>query len=95
MEIKVNNEAEEENENEVEEENEQVQQVEVGTAQFGIRGAITAIAGNNFMVAGQTIFLDPTQVNEFEHKGVLAVGKEVKVGGLSKMASNLHGRLKY
>lgn len=80
VEIKVKNEAEEENE--VEEENEQVEQVEVGAAQFEIRGEITAVVGNNFTIAGQTIFLDPTQVNEFEQKGVLAVGKEVKVEGV-------------
>ncbi len=81
VEIKIKNEAEEENELE---EDEQVQQVEVGATQFEIRGEITAIVGNNFMVAGQTIFLDPSQVSEFEQKGILAVGKQVKVEGVIK-----------
>lgn len=54
------------------------------TQQFEISGEITAIAGNNFVVSGQTIFIDPTQVREFEQKGVLAVGKRVKVEGIIK-----------
>lgn len=58
------------------------------TQKFEIRGEITAIAGNNFVVSSQTIFIDPTQVKEFEQKGVLAIGKRVKVEGIVKNGVN-------
>lgn len=51
---------------------------------FEIMGDISAIAGNNFVVSGQTIFIDPSQVKEFEQKGILQVGERVKVEGIVK-----------
>lgn len=54
------------------------------TQRFDIQGEITAVAGNNFVVSGQTIFIDPSQVKEFEQKGILAVGRRVKVEGIIK-----------
>lgn len=51
------------------------------TQQFDIRGEITAAAGNNFVVSGQTIFIDPSQIKEFEQKGIIAVGKRINVIG--------------
>jgi len=58
------------------------------TQKFEIRGEITVIAGNNFMVSGQTIFIDPNQVKEFEQKGILQVGKRVRVEGIVKNGIN-------
>lgn len=54
------------------------------TQRFNIKGEITAVAGNNFVVSGQTIFIDPSQVKEFEQKGILTVGERVKVEGIIK-----------
>lgn len=55
-----------------------------GDQEFEIMGEITAVVGNNFVVAGQTIFIDPAQVSEFEQKGILVEGERVKVEGVLK-----------
>ncbi len=51
-------------------------------ATFEIRGEITAVGSDTFMVAGQTIIVDPSMVTEFEQEGVLVVGSMVKVEGI-------------
>lgn len=56
--------------------------------EFEIMGEISAIAGNNFVVSNHTIFIDPSQVKEFEQKGILEVGKRVKVEGIVKNGVN-------
>lgn len=61
-----------------------VQKVEIEENKFEIRGQISAVSGNNFVVAGQTIFIDPSQVREFEQKGIVNVGDNVKVEGVIK-----------
>lgn len=52
--------------------------------EFEITGEITTVVGNNFVVAGHTIFIDPSQVHEFKQKGILEVGNRVKVKGIIK-----------
>lgn len=71
---------EEENEVEVRERFEQ--RVEIRGNEFEIRGEITKIEKDNFVVASQTIFVDPNLVGEFEQKGTLKVGKKVEVKGV-------------
>ena len=73
VEIKIKNEVKEEEE-----------KIEVEQDKFEIRGTITTVVGNNFTVAGQTIFLDPTQVSKFKQKGILEVNKKVKAEGIIK-----------
>lgn len=55
--------------------------VEIKSNSFEITGTITAISANTFTVAGQTITIDPSKVNEFEQKGILSIGNRVKVEG--------------
>lgn len=74
------NEAEIENE---EENNEEVNNnKQANNQRFEIKGEISSISGNTFVVLGQTITIDSTKVNEFEQKGILQVGKTVKVEGI-------------
>lgn len=56
--------------------------VEIHNNQFEVSGTIDSISGNSFVAAGQTIIIDPTQVSEFEQKGVLTIGNRVKVEGV-------------
>lgn len=81
--FKIKNEVEVENEND-EDENVSIPpatKVEIKANEFEIVGTITSISGNTFVVAGQTIVIDPTKVSEFEQKGILATGTTVKVEG--------------
>ncbi|MFZ5932543.1 MAG: DUF5666 domain-containing protein [Patescibacteria group bacterium] len=59
------------NENGDEEENE-----------FEIKGEIESVGENSFVVNGQTILIDITQVGKFKQKGILKVGVMVKVEGV-------------
>lgn len=59
-----------------------------GGQEFEIDGIISSISGNSFVLSGQTILIDPSQVREFEQKGVLAVGQRVKVEGIVKNGMN-------
>lgn len=70
------------------------EKVEIKNDKFEIRGIITAVVGNNFTVAGQTIFMDPTQVKEFKQKGILEIGKDVKVEGIIKNGVKLATEIK-
>lgn len=51
---------------------------------FKIDGMISAMSGNNFVVSGQTIFIDSSQVESFNQKGILATGERVLVSGIIK-----------
>lgn len=53
-----------------------------GNNEFEITGNIDAVSESNFVVSGQTIFIDPTHVNEFRQKGLISVGERVKVKGV-------------
>lgn len=77
FELRVNNEAE----NEVNV-NQNFGRVEIKEEEFEIRGEITSVSGNIFMVMGQTINIDPSKVNEFKQKGLIQTGKMVKVEGI-------------
>lgn len=55
--------------------------LEADGASFEIKGEISAISGNSFTILDQTIVIDPSQVSEFEQKGILAVGNMAKVEG--------------
>lgn len=56
--------------------------LEIGTQEFEIRGEITEISSNTFVILGQTITIDPSQVSEFKQKGILKVGNIAKVEGV-------------
>ncbi len=58
------------------------QKVEIQGNRFEISGRISAIASDNFTIAGNTIFIDPSIVREFEQKGTLKVGEDAKVEGV-------------
>lgn len=72
---------------------------------FEITGTVTAVVGNNFVLSGQTIFIDPSRVSKFTQKGILVVGAKVKVKGVLingvKFAENINvvgtgqGRFKF
>ncbi|MCL4353181.1 DUF5666 domain-containing protein [Patescibacteria group bacterium] len=54
-----------------------------------IRGTISALSGNSFVVGGKTtIVIDPSKVAEFSQKGNLAVGSRVKVSFVSQNGVN-------
>lgn len=55
--------------------------VEINANNFEIIGTISSISGSTIVVAGQTIVINPAQVNNFEQKGVLTTGALVKVEG--------------
>ena len=78
FELKIRNEVKDEREIENEIEN----KLEVNGQEFEIRGEISAVSGNTFVVLGQTITVDPSKVNEFKQKGILEVGKRVKAEGV-------------
>lgn len=80
FELKIENKIEDENEVEIEAGIEN--KVEINGQRFEIRGEISSISGNTFVVLGQTINIDPSKVEEFEQKGILQVGKTVKVEGI-------------
>lgn len=52
------------------------------TATFEIRGTVTAMTDDTLTVAGETITVDPTMVDEFEQKGTPEVDDMVKVEGI-------------
>lgn len=58
------------------------QKMKIHDQSFEITGKISAVAGNNFVVLDQTIFIDPSQVGKFKQKGILGVGQVVKVKGV-------------
>ena len=80
FELKIENKIEDEDEVEVE--NEVENKLEVNGQEFEVRGEISAVSGNTFVVLGQTITVDPSKVNEFKQKGILEVGKRVKAEGV-------------
>lgn len=49
---------------------------------FEIKGEIASIGDNSFVVLDQTIVIDPSKVRGFEQKGILEVGKKIKVEGI-------------
>ncbi len=51
---------------------------------FELDGEITSIIGNNFVVSGQAIFIDTSEVDDFRQKGILSLGQRVKVKGIIK-----------
>lgn len=84
VDIKVKNEIETEQEDENEQENENLnikEHVEVNKNRFEVKGKITSVTDSTFIVAGQTITIDPAMVNQFKQKGVLQIGSFVKVEG--------------
>ena len=103
FELKIENKIEDEDEVEVE--NEVENKLEVNGQEFEVRGEISAVSGNTFVVLGQTITVDPSKVSEFKQKGILEVGKRVKVEGViqngTKFASEINvigtgqGRFKF
>ncbi|MCR4305995.1 MAG: hypothetical protein NUV73_02850 [Candidatus Daviesbacteria bacterium] len=58
------------------------QKVEIQGNRFEITGRISDISGDNFTIAGNTIFIDPSLVREFEQKGALRVDEGAKVEGI-------------
>ncbi|OGM58084.1 hypothetical protein A3E46_00520 [Candidatus Woesebacteria bacterium RIFCSPHIGHO2_12_FULL_46_16] len=56
--------------------------------EFKIRGQVESIADGSFVVNGQTIYIDVTQVKKFKQKGILDVGDWVKVKGIVKDDKN-------
>ena len=101
FELKIRNEVKDEREIENEIEN----KLEVNGQEFEIRGEISAVSGNTFVVLGQTITVDPSKVSKFKQKGILEVGKRVKAEGViqngTKFASEINvigtgqGRFKF
>jgi len=79
--------------------------LEVNGQEFEVRGEISAVSGNTFVVLGQTITVDPSKVSKFKQKGILEVGKRVKAEGViqngTKFASEINvigtgqGRFKF
>ena len=55
---------------------------EIGTQEFKISGEISSISANTFVILGQTITIDPSQISQFEQKGILKVGNVAKVEGV-------------
>lgn len=51
-------------------------------SEFEIAGTIASISGNTFTVAGETITIDLSKVEEFKQKGLIAAGNSVKVEGV-------------
>lgn len=48
---------------------------------FEIKGMITAVSGNSFVINGQTVNINPQVTGEFEQKGLLETGVMAKVEG--------------
>ncbi len=82
FELKLENEVEDEIEAENHAEVEIKSGSETNGQEFKIKGEITSVSGNTFVVMGETITIDPSKVNEFKQKGILAAGKKVKVEGI-------------
>ena len=61
---------------------------EDGNSEFKIRGRVESVSPGSFVVNGQTIYIDVTQVNKFTQKGILDVGDWVKVKGIVKDNKN-------
>ncbi len=72
FELKVENEQDDENHT----------RFEIGTQEFKISGEISSISANTFVILGQTITIDPSQISQFEQKGILKVGNVAKVEGV-------------
>lgn len=72
---------EEKRENEIEIKDEQ-EEVEIKGNNFEIRGEIIKVEKDSFIVASQTIFIDPSLVRNFEQRSILKVGERVKVEGI-------------
>lgn len=72
FELKVENEQDDENHT----------RFEIGTQEFKISGEISSISANTFVILGQTITIDPSQVSQFKQKGILKVGNVAKVEGV-------------
>ncbi len=70
------------NEDEFEIKIEATPKIEIKDNKFETTGVISSISGNSFVVGDQTITIDISQVKKFEQKGILTVGKTVKVEGV-------------
>lgn len=78
--VRIRIEKRREQKNELEIENEQ--EVEIKGNNFEITGEISKVDTGSFVVALQTIFVDPNLVQDFEQRGLLKVGERVKVEGI-------------
>ena len=56
--------------------------------EFKISGQVESISDGSFVVSGQTIYIDFTQVGKFKQKGIIDVGDFVKVKGIVKDEKN-------
>lgn len=56
--------------------------VEIKGNRFEITGEITKIENDSFVVASQTIFIDPNLVRDFRQRGTLKLGERVRVEGI-------------
>lgn len=81
VEIKIEDETEDEGVPRVEIRQNQ-EAANVQNQRFEIRGTVDSISGNNIMVAGQTVVVDPAMVERFRQRGVPAVGSFVRVKGV-------------
>lgn len=70
------------NKNSEDEDEDNKTKIEIDNSEFEVRGEITSVSANSFVIAGQTINIDPLKVSEFEQKGILAVGNSAKVEGI-------------
>lgn len=50
--------------------------------EFEIRGEISSVSTNSFVIAGQTVNIDPSKVEKFKLKGILEAGNSAKVEGV-------------
>lgn len=51
-------------------------------SRFRLDGEITALAESSFKVGGEEVFVNPGAVADFKQKGILKLGKRVKVEGV-------------
>ena len=50
--------------------------------EFDIRGMVTSISGDSFMILGQTIIIDPGMVLEFRQRAEVVEGNMLRVKGV-------------
>lgn len=81
IEIKIENE-EDEDEDEAGEKNNQKIKIEINKNRFEIRGIVSGVTVDSFMINGQLIKIDPSISGRVEIKGVLANGAFVQTEGV-------------
>lgn len=71
------------------EQEEAEQRIRIRNQEFEIRGFVSSVLGNTFVVSGQTVVVDTSQATRFRQRGILQPGNFVRVKGVVVNSQNI------